>query len=151
MIDADALNALVDAQDLIAARTAPTVLTPHPGELGRLLGVGGPRSSADRVSSSAALATRIVAVVLKGAGTVISGDGRQVINTSGTPALATAGTGDVLAGMIGAFLAQGLGAARGGGARRVRARSGGRGRRGGADARVRDRRGRAGVPSGRDG
>ena len=62
----------------------------------------------DRIAASAKLATRSVAVVLKGAGTVISVAGRQVINVSGTPALATAGTGDVLAGITGAFLAQGL-------------------------------------------
>jgi ADP-dependent NAD(P)H-hydrate dehydratase / NAD(P)H-hydrate epimerase len=108
VIDADALNALVDAQGLIAARKAPTVLTPHPGELGRLLGTSGTAVQRDRITASAALATRNVAVVLKGAGTVISGAGRQVINVSGTPALATAGTGDVLSGITGAFLAQGL-------------------------------------------
>jgi len=62
---------------------------------------------ADRLSSSATLSGQTRAVVLKGAGTVSSGRGRQVINTSGTPALATAGTGDVLAGMIGALMAQG--------------------------------------------
>lgn len=109
VVDADALNALVDAQGLIAARTPPTVLTPHPGELGRLLGTGGSAVQRDRIAASAKLATGSCAVVLKGAGTVISGAGRQVINVSGTPALATAGTGDVLAGITGAFLAQGLG------------------------------------------
>ncbi len=108
VIDADALNALVDAQGLIASRKAPTVLTPHPGELGRLLGTSGTAVQRDRIAASAALATRNVAVMLKGAGTVISGAGRQVINVSGTPALATAGTGDVLSGITGAFLAQGL-------------------------------------------
>ena len=110
VVDADGLNALVDAQELIALRTAPTVLTPHPGELARLLGVTGAQVQADRVSSSDKLASATCAVVLKGAGTVISGEGRQVINVSGTPALATAGTGDVLAGVVGALLAQGLGA-----------------------------------------
>ena len=84
------------------------MLTPHPGELGRLLGTSGTAVQRDRIAASAALATRNVAVVLKGAGTVISGAGRQVINVSGTPALATAGTGDVLSGITGAFLAQGL-------------------------------------------
>ena len=108
VIDADALNALVDAGELIEQRTAPTVLTPHPGELGRLLGMTAAEVNADRVSSSAKLAGAGRAVVLKGAGTVISADGRQVVNVSGTPALATAGTGDVLAGVIGALLAQRL-------------------------------------------
>jgi NAD(P)H-hydrate epimerase len=108
VIDADAINALMDARGLIEARTAPTVLTPHPGELGRLLGRSAVEVNADRVSSSAELAGPNRAVALKGAGTVVSGGGRQVVNTSGSAALATAGTGDVLAGVIGALLAQGL-------------------------------------------
>jgi NAD(P)H-hydrate epimerase len=109
LIDADGLNALVDARDLLLRRAAPTVLTPHPGELARLLGRSASEIQADRVFSSAELAGDQRAVVLKGAGTVTSCGGRQVINTSGSPALATAGTGDVLAGVIGALLAQGLG------------------------------------------
>ncbi len=85
------------------------MLTPHPGELGRLLCTNGKAVQQDRIGASARLATDSCTVVLKGAGTVISGSGRQVINTSGTPALATAGTGDVLAGITGALLAQGCG------------------------------------------
>lgn len=108
VIDADALNALVDAVDLVRARKWPTVLTPHPGELARLLGTTAARVQADRVSSCAHLADDGRVVVLKGAGTVTSDGRRHVVNTSGTPALATAGTGDVLAGMVGALLAQGL-------------------------------------------
>jgi NAD(P)H-hydrate epimerase len=108
VLDADALNALVDAQELLEKRSAPTVLTPHPGELGRLLGASTAEVQGDRVSSSAKLAGPNRVVVLKGAGTITSGDGRQIINTSGSPALATAGTGDVLSGIVGAFLAQGL-------------------------------------------
>lgn len=108
VIDADGLNAFVDAVHLLEERHAPTVLTPHPGELARLLGVGVSDVQADRVSSSARFAGPARTVVLKGAGTVTSGGSRQIINTSGTPALATAGTGDVLAGMVAALLAQGL-------------------------------------------
>ncbi|HSK46635.1 MAG TPA: NAD(P)H-hydrate dehydratase [Coriobacteriia bacterium] len=108
VIDADALNALVDAHELIEQRTADTVLTPHPGELARLLGESVSRVQADRVFSSSRLAGPRRAVVLKGAGTVVSDVDRQVIITAGTPALATAGTGDVLSGVIGALLAQGL-------------------------------------------
>jgi len=108
VLDADGLNAFVDHAHVIVGREGPTVLTPHPGELGRLLGVSTTHVQRDRVSSSAQLAGESRAVVLKGAGTVTSIAGRQVINTSGTPALATAGTGDVLAGIIGALLAQGL-------------------------------------------
>lgn len=108
VIDADALNALVDARGLLERRSAPTVLTPHPGELGRLLSVPTAEVQANRIFFSAELAGENRAVVLKGAGTITSRAGRQVINPSGTPALATAGTGDVLAGVVGALLAQGL-------------------------------------------
>jgi NAD(P)H-hydrate epimerase len=108
VIDADALNAFVDHVGLLEARTAPTVLTPHPGELGRLLDRSTAEIQSDRLASSARLAGVQRAVVLKGAGTVTSCGQRQVVNTSGSPALATAGTGDVLAGVIGALLAQGL-------------------------------------------
>ena len=108
VIDADGLNALVDAAELVSERSAPTVLTPHPGELARLTGVSPAEVQADRVSSSARYATATTTVVLKGAGTIISGESRQVVTTSGSPALATAGTGDVLAGMVGALLAKGM-------------------------------------------
>lgn len=108
VIDADGLNALVDALEIVEARTAPTVLTPHPGELARLLRSSAELVQRDRVVASARLAGPARAVVLKGAGTIVSIDDRQVINTSGSPALATAGSGDVLSGVIGAFLAQGL-------------------------------------------
>lgn len=108
VIDADALNALVDAEELVLRRTAPTVMTPHPGELARLLSSSVSEVQSDRVSSSARFASRTRTVVLKGAGTVVCGEGRCLINTSGTPALATAGSGDVLAGMVGAFLARRL-------------------------------------------
>lgn len=107
VIDADGLNALVDAVELLQRRSAPTVITPHPGELARLLGTQVSAVQSDRVSSSARLSSDGVTVVLKGAGTVVSAAGRSAIVTAGTPALATAGTGDVLAGMVGALLAQG--------------------------------------------
>ncbi len=108
VVDADALNALVDAVDLVAARKAPTVLTPHPGEMGRLLGIPTSAVQEDRIDAADRLASASTAVVLKGAGTVVSTGQRRVIVTSGTPALATAGTGDVLSGVIGALLASGL-------------------------------------------
>ena len=110
VVDADALNALVDAVDLVSARRSPTVLTPHPGEMGRLLGLSTAAVQADRVEAADRLATFGATVVLKGAGTVVSAGGRRVIVSSGTPALATAGTGDVLSGVIGALLATGLSA-----------------------------------------
>jgi NAD(P)H-hydrate epimerase len=108
VVDADALNALVDAVELVEGRTGSTLLTPHPGEMARLLGVSAAEVQADRVSSSARLVGQNRAVVLKGAGTVVSGSGRCVVTTSGSVALATAGSGDVLAGLVGALLATGL-------------------------------------------
>lgn len=109
VIDADGLNALVDAVDLLEARTGPTVLTPHPGELARLFGVSASDVQRDRVSSARRLAARDRVVVLKGAHTLASDGERTVIVEAGCPSLATAGTGDVLAGMAAALLAQGLG------------------------------------------
>ena len=108
VVDADGLNALVDAGQLLDSRSGPTVLTPHPGELARLLSVTSEQIQADRLHFAAQLAGPDRAVVLKGAGTITSNDAHRVINTSGTPALATAGTGDVLAGIVGGLLAQGL-------------------------------------------
>jgi ADP-dependent NAD(P)H-hydrate dehydratase / NAD(P)H-hydrate epimerase len=109
VLDADALNVLADDVVSLQTRDGVTVLTPHAGEMGRLLGTSAERVQSDRLSASAALAGNQRVVVLKGAGTVVCGSGRQVISTVGTPALATAGTGDVLSGVIGALLAQGLG------------------------------------------
>ncbi|MES2758584.1 MAG: NAD(P)H-hydrate dehydratase [Pseudomonadota bacterium] len=112
VIDADALNlvaASVDLRDRLARRGAPTVLTPHPLEAARLLGVTAAEVQRDRLGSARALAASLQAtVVLKGAGSVIAApDGAAVVNTTGNPGLATAGTGDVLAGICGALLAQG--------------------------------------------
>ena len=108
--DADFLNAFAGRPGLLGRRRAPTVLTPHPGEAGRLLGLPARAVQAGRSRAAAALArgSRAV-VVLKGAGTLTATpDGRLVANPTGTPLLATAGSGDVLAGAIGAFLAGGL-------------------------------------------
>ena len=108
VLDADGLNALVDAGDALLEREAPTVITPHPGELARLLDTTPAEIQSDRLGYGGRLSGPRMACVLKGARTIVSGRGRQIINLSGGPALATAGTGDVLAGMVGALLAQGL-------------------------------------------
>ncbi|HQR03292.1 MAG: NAD(P)H-hydrate dehydratase [Proteobacteria bacterium] len=111
VIDADALN-LLAAHPVLAGglvrRGAATILTPHPAEAARLLGVDTASVQADRIAAALSLAQRHGAVVaLKGAGTIIAlNDGRWFINTSGNPGLATAGSGDVLTGMIAALLAQ---------------------------------------------
>ncbi|MGE5089454.1 MAG: NAD(P)H-hydrate dehydratase, partial [Candidatus Levyibacteriota bacterium] len=113
VLDADALNIVAtdDAlQRAIARRRAPTLLTPHPAEAGRLLRGDTASIQADRVGSAVTLATALRAhVVLKGNGSVIARpDATFDINATGNPALATAGSGDVLAGILGALLAQGI-------------------------------------------
>jgi NAD(P)H-hydrate epimerase len=108
VLDADGLNAMVDAAETLSARAGSTVITPHPGELARLLDTTPADIQTDRLGYGQALSGPRLACVLKGAHTVVSGRDRQMITLAGGPALATAGTGDVLAGMIGALLAQGL-------------------------------------------
>jgi len=108
VIDADGLNALVGAVHLLENRQTPKVITPHPGELARLLGLTSARIQAGRPVFGARLASACTACVLKGARSLISCNGRQVLNLPGGPELATAGTGDVLAGIIGTLLAQGV-------------------------------------------
>ncbi|HVC06870.1 MAG TPA: NAD(P)H-hydrate dehydratase [Solirubrobacterales bacterium] len=109
VIDADGLNAFAGLLERIAARQAPTVLTPHAGELGRLLGRPSEAIAAHRLSCAreAALAAGAV-VVLKGEDTIVTDGERVGVNAFSAPALATAGTGDVLAGITAALLARGL-------------------------------------------
>ncbi|NLO07024.1 MAG: NAD(P)H-hydrate dehydratase, partial [candidate division WS1 bacterium] len=116
IIDADGLNAFAGRVDLLAQRPAPTVLTPHPGEMARLTELSAGEIQADRLKAARDLADRIGCVVLlKGAGTVIADPGGEAwVNPTGNDGLASGGSGDVLSGMIGAFLAGGseaLGAA----------------------------------------
>jgi ADP-dependent NAD(P)H-hydrate dehydratase / NAD(P)H-hydrate epimerase len=113
LIDADGLNAYAGAVDELAGRGAPTVLTPHAGELGRLLEVDSEEIERRRLHHAREAADRSGAVVLlKGDDTIVAqpGDEPTAISPGATPALATAGTGDVLSGVIGALLAKGLGA-----------------------------------------
>lgn len=111
VIDADALNLIAATRSLQAMlpRAAPTIMTPHPLEAARLLGVDSAAVQADRLASARTLAARFGACVLvKGAGSVMArADGHVAINSTGNPGLATAGSGDVLAGLCGALLAQG--------------------------------------------
>ncbi|MDB5825809.1 MAG: bifunctional ADP-dependent (S)-NAD(P)H-hydrate dehydratase/NAD(P)H-hydrate epimerase [Variovorax sp.] len=114
VLDADALNAIavdVGLQQLLEARVRrgrPTVLTPHPLEAARLLGVSAAEVQSDRLGAARMLAARFGVVVLKGSGSVVAGDGAaSIVNLTGNARLATAGTGDVLAGMVGAALAAG--------------------------------------------
>lgn len=113
LIDADGLNALASPDHaglaLLSRRAAPTVLTPHPGELARLAGSNTADVQARRVEHARELARVARAVVvLKGQRSLIAApDGRLAINPTGNPGLATAGSGDVLAGIIAALLARG--------------------------------------------
>ncbi len=108
VLDADGLVAFEGHVVELRARRAPSVLTPHPGEAGMLLGLTPKALNAARPTQARALAQQTGAiVVLKGAGTVVAApDGRIAVNSTGGPVLGTGGTGDVLAGLIGAFLAQ---------------------------------------------
>jgi ADP-dependent NAD(P)H-hydrate dehydratase / NAD(P)H-hydrate epimerase len=111
LVDADGLNAHSGRLELFREREAPTVLTPHEAELGRLLEVETEEVAAHRVASVREAAERSGAVVLlKGDDTIVALPGGPLaISRGGTPALATAGTGDVLSGLIGALLAKGMG------------------------------------------
>jgi hydroxyethylthiazole kinase-like uncharacterized protein yjeF len=109
VIDADGLNAFAGRLERIAGREAATVLTPHAGELGRLLGRDSEEIGAHRLASAreAAMAAAAV-VVLKGDDTIVTDGERVAVNAFAAPALATAGSGDVLSGMTAALLARGL-------------------------------------------
>jgi ADP-dependent NAD(P)H-hydrate dehydratase / NAD(P)H-hydrate epimerase len=109
VIDADGLNAFAGKIAAIAKRGAPTILTPHAGELGRLLDrsaeeIGARRLAAAREAAQAGGAI----VVLKGDDTIVTDGERVAVNELSAPALATAGTGDVLSGITAAMLARGL-------------------------------------------
>jgi hydroxyethylthiazole kinase-like uncharacterized protein yjeF len=110
LIDADGLNAHAGRLAELAGRPAPTVLTPHAGELARLLELDAQEVERERLRHARIAAERSGAVVvLKGDDTLVAHpDGRVAVSPGGSPALATAGTGDVLSGAIGALLAQGL-------------------------------------------
>lgn len=109
VLDADGLNAFAGELGPIAARAAPTVLTPHAGELGRLLGRDSDRIAAHRLAAAREAAGAAGAVVvLKGDDTIVTDGERVAVNALSAPALATAGTGDVLSGIAAAMLARGL-------------------------------------------
>ena len=113
VLDADGLNAFAGRPQSIADRAGVTVMTPHPGEAGRLLGRSAKGVQADRLAAARELA-RIArcCVLLKGeASLTATPDERVVVNSTGTPLLATAGSGDVLSGLIAALLGAGLPAA----------------------------------------
>ncbi len=110
VIDADGINILAARSEGKISFENPTVLTPHPGEMARLVKKSVREVQGDRFGMSKAVAEQSGAVVvLKGANTVIAGpDGRMFVNPTGNPGMASGGMGDVLTGIIGGLLAQGL-------------------------------------------
>jgi NAD(P)H-hydrate epimerase len=110
VLDADALNALAEAPQLLAGLPVPPVITPHPGEMARLVGRTIASVQEDRIGVARTTADGWgCVVVLKGARTVVAARGAPVsVVPAGNPGMATGGTGDVLAGLLAAQLAAGL-------------------------------------------
>jgi len=110
IIDADGLNAFIDKTNILSKRKSPTIITPHPGEAGRLIKEKPEAINQNRLKVAEDLAKKFqIITVLKGHETVIAEpEGKIVINKTGGPELATAGTGDVLLGIISTFCAQNI-------------------------------------------
>ena len=109
VLDADALNCIADNPGILKKRKSDIIITPHPGEMGRLCGITAKEVNADRVDVALSFAKKYgVITVLKGSGTIIaSPNGQALLNTTGNSGMATGGSGDVLAGMTAGLLAQG--------------------------------------------
>jgi hydroxyethylthiazole kinase-like uncharacterized protein yjeF len=108
LLDADAISNL-SGSDALSRREAPTVVTPHPGELSRLMETGTKEISTRRLHSAQEAARKHgCCVLLKGSDTIVAEGERVAVNSTGNVALATAGTGDVLSGVIGALLSRGM-------------------------------------------
>ena len=109
VLDADALNCIADNPEILKKRKSDIIITPHPGEMGRLCGITAKEANADRVDVALSFAKKYgVITVLKGSGTIIaSPNGQALLNTTGNSGMATGGSGDVLAGMTAGLLAQG--------------------------------------------
>jgi NAD(P)H-hydrate epimerase len=110
VLDADALNALAGEVGILSKLQAPAVITPHPGEMARLMGSAPKDVQEDRIGSAVKAATSWnVVTLLKGSRTVVAApDGAVYINPTGNPGMATGGSGDVLTGIIASLIAQGL-------------------------------------------
>jgi NAD(P)H-hydrate epimerase len=111
VLDADGLFAVSPFTEEFKNRTAPLVLTPHPGEFSRLTGEALPKSEGERESQAVAFASRFRCVLLlKGSGTLVADDSRLYRNSTGNPGMATGGSGDVLTGLIAALIGMGIAA-----------------------------------------
>lgn len=109
VIDADALNCICNKPEILKNLKAPAIITPHPGEMARLLHSTPKTVNLNRENTAIDFAKKFgVVTVLKGAGTIIaSPDGEVYINHTGNSGMATGGSGDILSGIIGSLLAQG--------------------------------------------
>lgn len=109
VIDADALNCICNKPEILKNLKAPAIITPHPGEMARLLHSTPKTVNSNRENTAIDFAKKFgVVTVLKGAGTIIaSPEGEVYINHTGNSGMATGGSGDVLSGIIGSLLAQG--------------------------------------------
>lgn len=109
LLDADALNCICDNPEILLKAKAPVIITPHPGEMARLIKCSAQQVNEARIETATAFAKKYnVITVLKGPGTVVaSPDGRYFINPTGNSGMAMGGSGDVLAGMTASILAQG--------------------------------------------
>ncbi len=109
VLDADALNAWAALPAIMDNRSGPLVVTPHPGEFGRLIGKSAAEVQAAREELAVDFAQKQkIVVLLKGHGTIVTDGARIYVNTTGNPGMATAGSGDVLTGLIAALVGQGL-------------------------------------------
>jgi len=109
VLDADGINALVSRIDIIEEIKVPVVLTPHPGEMARLISKQVAEIQESRIATARSFAKENgVILVLKGANTVITDGERVLVNTTGNPGMAMGGSGDMLSGMTGALIAQGM-------------------------------------------
>ena len=114
IVDADGLNAIAEDASILASAQAARILTPHPGEMARLAGLGSPGTRYriaspfhDRLRAAAEFATEFrVILVLKGYRTIVTDGSRYFVNETGNPGMATGGSGDVLTGVIAALLGQ---------------------------------------------
>lgn len=109
VIDADALNCICDNPEILRKLKAPAIITPHPGEMARLICSSAKAVNSDRENTAKSFAKSFnVITILKGQGTIIAApNGETYINSNGNSGMATGGSGDVLSGIIGSLLAQG--------------------------------------------
>lgn len=108
ILDADALNAIADEPALLKTARCPVLITPHPGEMGRLTGLTPAQVNENRMQTASEFAKKYgVTVLLKGANSVVADpDGRIALNPTGNPGMSRGGSGDVLTGIIGACVPQ---------------------------------------------